>query len=194
MRVSLRSQIVETLATSWRTVGGGNCLTVSRVHCISTPLRCLRAGTPLRQYILEIPETVNSGTALFINHRCIRAITPLRQCILEIPETVNSGTAFFITHRCIRASTPLRCIKARRPLRQRTLEIPETVNSGMAFFITHRCIRTGTPLRQCILEIPETLILRRGNCLTVSRVHCINTPPQEYQRKHTLETVYSCNS
>jgi hypothetical protein len=93
----------------------------------------------------------------------------LRQCILEIPETANSGTAFFASHRCIKTVTPLR---------QYILEIPETVNSGTALFASHRCIRAGTPLRQCILETPQTLIFRRDNCLTVSRVHCINTLPR----------------
>jgi|GEM_PF-1282392 len=169
MRASLRSQTVEALETSRLTVDEGNCLTVSRVHSINTLPRCIRTSRPLRHCILATPETVNSGIAFFASHRCIRAGIPLRQCILATPETVNSATAFFITYRCIRIGTPLRqCI----------LETPETVNSGTAFFITHRCIRIGTPLRQCILEIPETLRLHTGNCLTVARVHCINTPPR----------------
>jgi len=63
------------------------------------------------------------------------------------------------------------------PLKQRILATPETVNSGTAFVINHRCIRVGTPLKQRILAIPETLILPTGKCLTVARVHNIDTLP-----------------
>jgi len=187
MKASLRNQLVDALVTSRLNVGGGNCLTVAGVHTISTLPRCIKIGTPLKQRIPAIPETLilPTGPCLAGVHtigtlpRCIRIGTPLKQRILATPETVNSGTAFFINHRCIKIGTPLK---------QLILAILETLILPTGDCLTFagfrtvstlpRCIRTGTPLKQRILAIPETLILPTGNCLTVARVHTINTLPR----------------